>query len=221
MNESFYTELLELKVQGKLNPEQEALLTSLIPQGSYLSSELKAYHLAKQAIEIDISNGLKSKFNEWDQKKKSRLFRVDFKTISIAASLFLFLSVCSILWHSNQHFSNRSIVNDHLHKFNTEIRGVNSGPETLSDRIGKLRDGLEQNPTLVIQETQALLKLSVAGVQKDAIEWTLALAYLENNQNEKALTLLKSINANPDHSYQKHSKAVLDKLNSNWRVFLF
>ncbi len=53
------------------------------------------------------------------------------------------------------------------------------------------------------------------------VHWLLVLAYLQNEDENKAISQLNTILENPNHSLYSKAKAMKDKLNSLWRRMVF
>jgi hypothetical protein len=49
-------------------------------------------------------------------------------------------------------------------------------------------------------------------VLRQKAEWILALAYVKNSQNEKALSILTRVSTSKAHPYQKLAQQVLQKI---------
>ena len=119
MNEENYFERIEAYLNGTLNSEQLVAFESDLKTDPNLLEEVESHKIAMNAIELEISNDLKSKMNIWLDEEEDKIIsdpskfkiRTLFKPIAIAASLLLLVSA-GLNWFSYTQYGDEAIVSE-------------------------------------------------------------------------------------------------------------
>ena len=153
MNEEHYFERIEAYLNGTLTVEELNAFEQDLKNDPNLQEELETHQLAMNAIELEISNDLKSKMNTWLDEEEDQIIsdpskfkiRTLFKPVAVAASILLLVSA-GLNWFSNAQYGNQAIAGELPEAY------VFSGTRSVQETEGLKVVNLEAEITKAFQE---------------------------------------------------------------------
>lgn len=222
-----YTESLQQKIEaylnGQLSAQERAEFEHEISQSQELAEWVKGHQVADLVLAQEVNKARKARLSEIDremdqaavqqQPRQAQRFSL-FRRIAVAASLVIAVTICTFLWNQNQN--SPALLAQHYYVEATQtLRGGDSA------------DG--QSPYDLMKQAQEAFELKQYNLAVEALEdvreggsmldetatYNLALVYLAMDNQEVAISMLKTISEDTQHQYQKKAAVLLNKLKVN------
>ncbi len=239
------------KIKQYLNNKGDKLhFESELKKNKELKIEFEATIAAQNSLDYIAFNQLKDELKRIKQNKPAKIISIQKRIISVAAVFFIIVSA-SILWFANSKYSNTYLASTGFIEPNFSTvrgkstsniltKGINAYYENDYNNCQKLLSSIDKNSPLYI-DAQYILGLSLlknnlyteaiasfnkvynSGDKKykSGVKWNLMIAYLKNDETNKALAILDEFLQNPTSNYYHKAKQLKTKLQSNWRKLVF
>ncbi len=238
--------LIDKKLQGTLSAEEQFAFEEKLSDKAFKESYL--WHLdVSKALAHQEKSTLKARLQKLEkpevEKKPSYT-----SFLSIAASIVILLGVSSV-WYAHQNFSNTALTNDFYSTPNlSAARGQSTDAAQIQEAYQyfiaedylQAIELLQQNKSVSTEQSELLLgyaffktnQLNLAAtsfkslenskeIAKDEAKYMLALAFLKQQKIEESRVILNKLAEDTSSPYQTSAKALLKKLGSPWRSFIF
>lgn len=142
---------IEAYVSGEMTGAERQAFEAEMAGNSALAEEVDAFRLAREAVELSISDGLRSQFQEWQETgtntTKSEEARVVTMTprrnlrriLAIAASVLLILTAGSF-WYANNQFSADNLAVGYYQDIPMDLY-VRGGANSMADAVAAMQAG--------------------------------------------------------------------------------
>lgn len=242
MNNLEWSDKIDMYLTDKMNATEKAQFESDIQQSTELRSQLEEQKLLMEMVEVGtLKNQLSNIDQKWDRLKKDEK-RLDFRNLSIAATLVLMIGIGLTWWItkpeavSDQVFASVFEADPGLPSRMDETLEYEFDDAMVDYKMGDYSKSTFKFLTLSRDKikpdsVQFYLAMSYLGEKKykqayetlkfytpedtrlqQKGEWYLALAALKVNQQTESESLLKSISQQSDHMYRREAIQALDLL---------
>lgn len=142
---------IEAYVSGEMTGTERQAFEAEMAGNSALAEEVDAFRLAREAVELSISDGLRSQFQEWQETGASATKREEAKVVTmaprrtlrrmlaIAASVLLILTAGSF-WYANNQFSADNLAMGYYQDIPMDLY-VRGGANSMADAVADMQAG--------------------------------------------------------------------------------
>lgn len=243
MNNLEWSEKIDLYLTDKMTATEKARFESDIQQSSELRTQFEEQKLLMEMVEVGtLKNTLSNIDQKWDRLKKDEK-RLDFRNLSIAATLVLMIGIGLTWWVtkpeavSDQVFATVFEADPGLPSRMDETLEYEFDDAMVDYKMGDYSKSTFKFLTLSRDKikpdsVQYYLAMSYLGEKKykqayetlkfyspedprlqQKGEWYLALTALKVNQEAESKSLLDKISRQPDHNYKQEAAKALNLLN--------
>ena len=204
MEEENYFERIESYLKGTLTKEEKTAFEDDLMSKPKLKEDTEMHRLALSAIELEISNDLKSKMGAWLNEEEESIvadpskfkIRSLFKPLAIAASLLLLVSA-GLNFYANQQYSNEAIVSEMADAY-----------ETTAMRSVQKQEGIQvanlEGEIINAYQNNDLKKLET--FKQPVADYYAAILLRKNKRYEESLIKLQTVVNSDNPEYQLHAK---------------
>ncbi len=244
-------ELIEDFLAGKLNAREEKAFRLRMETEPEFANKVAAQKETHQVVELYAKYKTKEKVKAIHTKIKRKQLSFPIKIYSIAASIAVLIVIGNLWYATKTYSDKALIAHFHkLPEPTLRDTGVEQ-ENLLINQLSEAYSTKDYNKAIALwskvstdssyemaqfhlghlylktgaspQAIEVLNSLQETGDKRymEDVDWLLAMAYLQNNEETKALTQLEKIVQNPGHSLYSQAKEMQSKLTSNWRKLVF
>lgn len=193
---------IEEYLSGAMAGEERQAFEAEVAANPALADEVGLLRLAREAVELEISDNLRQQFQEWDQSAAKSTEEAEAKVVkmkpranlrrilSIAATVLLLIAA-GTFWFANNQYSSNAIAGD-LYSSISTMRRPNDTENTLNNALDAIRSGD------YTQADQLLQTIQPADVNYADARYYLGHSYFQQERYTEAITALQNLGDQAD-----------------------